>query len=424
MARSVMPFHFYKAWTRLALVSWGALAMSWELGKAQDPPREQTIPSVPANFYPYGGPSWAELMALGNPFSSRSEVNALLNRVFCDPDNCEPWLVVKSNGLLVMGTFIPWNTPASSKTWRTPDQLPPVKTSRKPLGGIRIGIDPGHLGGKWAKIEQRETLVDGKYLVREGTNTRIVGEILAQYLRNLGAEVLLLRDEPKPLSPLSPAIVARNWAQQRKSRITPRLQREANLFFVRRVEINARAAKLRQFQPDLTICLHFDAGAPNNPVNKLHLLLNGSYSKDELADPELRWGMLSKLLGNVHPVEAELSAYVAASMSQRLDLPPFTYSTPSTKVKEVPGNDYLWCRNLLANCLYPGPVVYTEPFAMLNTLTARRMALGDYPGYQIFSGQRLPSIYREYARSVADGIKNYFVDKRMSYQSSTPTHHQ
>lgn len=377
-------------------------------------PARQADADGSQRLYPYGGPSPEEIMALGNPYASKQELIGILNRVFCDPEDCRSWLVPKSGGISLFDGFIPWNTPVSGigKTWRTPSELPPMKTSRKPLDGVRIAIDPGHLGGKWAYREQRETLVEGKYPVREGTSTLIVSELLARYLKGMGANVLLLRDSATPVSTLTPEIIAKRLAKMRNTKVTPSLQREADMFFVRRVEINARAAKLREFKPDLTVCIHFDAGSGPKPVDKLHLLLNGSYSREELDDPELRRGMLSKLLGKVHPVEAELSAHVAASMVRRLQLPPFVYAVPSKKVKEVPGNDYLWCRNLLANCLYPGPVIYTEPYAMLNSITARRMVMGDYAGYQYFSGKRLPSIYREYARSVADGIRNYFVSKR------------
>ncbi len=365
-------------------------------------------------LYPYGGPSPEEIMALGNPYGSKKELVNILNLVFCDPAECRAWLAPKSGGIALFDGFIPWNTPTSGmgKTWRTPSELPPMKTSRKPLDGVRIAIDPGHIGGKWAYREQRENYIEGKYPVREGTSTLIVSELLARYLKGMGADVLLLRDSATPVSPLTPEIIASRLAKLRNTKVTPTLQREADMFFVRRAEINARAAKLRQFKPDLTVCIHFDAGSGAKPKNKLHLILNGSYSRDELDDPELRMGMLSKLLGKVHPVEAELSAYVAASMAQSLELPPFVYAVPSKKVKEVPGNNYLWCRNLLANCLYPGPVIYTEPYAMLNPITARRMVLGDYPGYQYFSGKRLPSIYRDYARSVANGIRSYFLAKR------------
>src|SRR6266404_9117856 len=38
------------------------------------------------------------------------------------------------------------------RLWRPAKSLPPAKPN-KPLAGLRIALDPGHLGGKWAKME-------------------------------------------------------------------------------------------------------------------------------------------------------------------------------------------------------------------------------------------------------------------------------
>src|SRR6266568_2760980 len=40
------------------------------------------------------------------------------------------------------------------RLWRSAKSLPPTKPE-KPLSGLRIALDPGHLGGKWAKMEER-----------------------------------------------------------------------------------------------------------------------------------------------------------------------------------------------------------------------------------------------------------------------------
>ncbi|MEY2526954.1 MAG: hypothetical protein QOE73_1725, partial [Verrucomicrobiota bacterium] len=40
------------------------------------------------------------------------------------------------------------------RLWRPAAALPPAKPE-KPLLGLRIALDPGHLGGKWAKMEER-----------------------------------------------------------------------------------------------------------------------------------------------------------------------------------------------------------------------------------------------------------------------------
>src|SRR5262245_29019556 len=39
------------------------------------------------------------------------------------------------------------------RLWHPAKSLPPSK-AHKPLSGLRIALDPGHLGGKWAKMEE------------------------------------------------------------------------------------------------------------------------------------------------------------------------------------------------------------------------------------------------------------------------------
>jgi len=40
------------------------------------------------------------------------------------------------------------------RLWRPAKSLPSAKPG-KPLLGLRVALDPGHLGGKWAKMEER-----------------------------------------------------------------------------------------------------------------------------------------------------------------------------------------------------------------------------------------------------------------------------
>lgn len=379
----------------------------------QDSP-PQVASKVDEPLYPYGGPSFQDIERIGNPYAGADEFLKVLEEVYCDPENCETWFKARRKGFSFAGRTIPWNTPptGAGKNWRTAAEMPPMTSREKPLEGVRIGVDAGHIGGKWARIEYRDNMIGGKYRVREGNSTQLVAELLARELKKYGAEVLLVRDGMEPVSQLTSDIIAKRLAQRRNQEVTPELQREANQWFVRRVEINARAAKLKKFKPDLTVCLHFDAGNETKPVNRLHLLVNGAYTKGEIEDDELRTCMIAKILSRVYPEEVALSSSVAGSMHKQLKLEVFSYGVRTESLRPVPEEPFLWCRNLLANCLYPGPVVYTEPYAMNDHVTARRMIVGDYEGTLVFSGKRYRSIYREYAESVAEGIKNHFLNNR------------
>lgn len=377
----------------------------------QDPPPVEDPP-----LYPYGGPSVADIERTGNPFPDADALLERLEAVYCDPEACEQWIKTNRKGLSFEGRTIRWGTPPrdGGKGWRAASEMPPMASSAKPLEGVRIGIDAGHIGGKWSTMEFRDNMIAGKYRVLEGVSTQIVASHLARLLRKMGAEVLLVREGSLPVSKLNPDIIADRLAKQRGTVVTTELQREAQQWFIRRAEINARAAKLRKFRPDLTVCLHFDAGNVHQPVDRLHLIINGSYTRSEIADDELRLCMIAKLLEKVYDEEVAVCSSVAASMAAQLKLPALSYGARTESVRPVPYEPYLWCRNLLANALYPGPVVYTEPYAMNNVLTARRMVVGDYDGTKVFDGVRYRSIYREYAESVAEGIRQHFASHRPS----------
>src|SRR6266567_5631079 len=53
------------------------------------------------------------------------------------------------------------------RLWRPVKSLP-VARPGKPLSGLKVALDPGHLGGKWAKMEERWFQVGASEKVQEG----------------------------------------------------------------------------------------------------------------------------------------------------------------------------------------------------------------------------------------------------------------
>jgi N-acetylmuramoyl-L-alanine amidase len=75
----------------------------------------------------------------------------------------------------------------------------------KPLAGLRIALDPGHLGGEWAKMEERWFQVGHSKPVTEGDLTLKVARMLAPKLRSLGAKVFFVRSSTEPVTPMRPS---------------------------------------------------------------------------------------------------------------------------------------------------------------------------------------------------------------------------
>ena len=153
----------------------------------------------------------------------------------------------------------------------------------KPLSGLRIALDPGHLGGAWAKMEERWFQVGNSSPVTEGDMTLKVSRIVAQSLRHLGARVSFVRNSTEPVTPLRPddfkelarKILIRNGVPAPRSDVLDpadpekehTIKWQSEILFYRYSEIRKRAVLVNtRLHPDLVLCLHFNAegwGDPN-----------------------------------------------------------------------------------------------------------------------------------------------------------------
>ena len=311
--------------------------------------------------------------------------------------------------------------------WRSIDN---IRRGKKPLAHLNVALDPGHLGGKWAKMEERWFQVDGKTPVEEGELTWRVAKILASKLRALGAEVSFARRHAQPMTPLraddfreiARAVLAKSGvidpvedyesaADENKEKS---VRWQSELLFYRQSEIRYRARRVNEFlQPDLVLCLHLNAeawGDPRNPTltdrNHFHVLVNGSYLPDELEHDDVRYEMVRRLLSRVYEEELPLADGMAATFARETGLPPYEYTTDT--VAKVGTSGYLYARNLLATRIYRCPVVYFEPYVMNSNDAYVRIEAGDYSGTREVNGAQRPSIFREYAQAVADGLAEFF----------------
>jgi N-acetylmuramoyl-L-alanine amidase len=304
-----------------------------------------------------------------------------------------------------------------STYWRRRAELPSEEPG-KPLAGLRIALDPGHIGGYWAKMEERWFQIGDSPPVTEGDMTLSVAELLAPRLESLGAQVFLTRGRPDPSTSVIPRqlenVAIASLAEQDTPADPEALRKESERLFYRVAEIRRRAKRVNEIlRPDVVICLHFNAepwGDARNPQlvdqNHLHFLIPGALSAEELAYEDQRYDMLVKLLNRSFLEELALTEVISRKMAAAAGLPPYSYRD-STAIR-INSNPYIWARNLLANRLFVCPVVYIEPYVMNNRLVFARIQAGDYDGRRNFGGVLRKSIYREYADAVAAGILEYY----------------
>ncbi len=309
-----------------------------------------------------------------------------------------------------------------------------MATGKGPLTGFHIALDPGHLGGNWAKMEERWFQIKKEPPIQEGDMTLQVARLLAPRLESLGAKVSFVRATSEPLTPYRPSDFREIALQvlHRAGVAEPRedfdgpadpekeksIRWQEELLFYRNSEIRRRASFVNyRLQPDLVLCLHFNAepwGDPASPSlvakNHLHLLVNGSYLPEEIELDDERCEMLHKLLSRAFPEELDLAETIALAMAKKTGLPPYHYTTGN--VTPVGTSGYVYARNLMATRLYRCPTAYLEPYVMNSREVFTRVEAGDYEGEKEVAGKKQPSIFREYVDGVVAGVVTYFEKTR------------
>lgn len=370
-------------------------------------------------------PDWSRLDRFQETIT-RDEFESLLHRIYAPGGASTDVITVTPAAAIIQTssgrsyTLRFASDPASRKPldvfWKRRSQL--SEPSSKPLAGLHIAIDPGHLGGKWAKVEERWFKMGDSKPVTEGDMTLYVAKLLKPRLEVLGAKVSLTRSSPGPVTSQRPSdlrdAAVKSLREKKEPATREAVIKESERLFYRASEIRRRAKIVNDgIKPDVVLCLHFNAepwGNENHPrlvsENHLHFLVTGSWSRQELAFEDQRLDMLVKLLSRSFDEEYALTRSMAAKMAAKTGLPPYTYTGGS--VVRVGESPYIWARNLLANRLFTCPVVYVEPYVMNSREVFARIQLGDYDGLKTVAGQRRPSIFREYADGITAGLVDYY----------------
>ena len=399
-----MNSNFRRRSTLSAIAILVLVALSWWIFR----PAPQLIPAPSAHATQAAAPDWPSLNTYQETIT-RADFERLLTTVFTAGNGWQTTIEFDDHEARIqtgdatapvfrLRFASPEKIATAPHRWRSAADLPAAPPDQ-PLSGLKIAIDPGHIGGEWAKIEERWFVIGNEKPVCEGDMTLHVAQLLKPRLEALGASVSLVRDKAEPVTAVRPTSS----------------EKLAERLFYRTAEIHARADVVNQtLRPDLVLCLHFNAeawGDPNAPTlidrNHLHLVLNGAYTDDEVQLADQRFALLQKLLQRTHEEEVRVGSSVAATFAQISGLPPYTYPADAQNVRPVAHNPYLWVRNLLANRLYDCPVIFMEPYVMNSNTDYARIQAGDYEGLRDIAGKPRPSIFREYADALAAGLAQH-----------------
>ena len=162
-------------------------------------------------------PQWHQLNQYQYTIS-HNDFAQLISKVYRAKNaNFEPYIYIfqthaliltnKDSGLHYRLNFKQKNS--ASKTlaryWKAAWSLPKLSAraieKQRILQGVHIAIDPGHIGGDFAEIEERFFAISNfKVPVKEGDMTLLVAKKIRQNLRQHGAKLTLIRKKLYPLT--------------------------------------------------------------------------------------------------------------------------------------------------------------------------------------------------------------------------------
>ena len=338
-------------------------------------------------------------------------------------------IVLNAESLATQYTKSWWSTPEEIRTSypgalflaiREPNVAQNSNPSDSPLIGLRLALDPGHIGGMWADWEARSFRMSiDDYWVREGELVLEVAQRVQVQLKALGAEVILLRDSTEPLNPKSEAdylalateesMDSSTASLEKKTDHTLAIRERALRMAVVTEELIERARIVNEvIRPDALISLHINAAPWSKEEQRLvdsdhsHVLIFGCMSAAELAMPGQQDRLFTKLTNGSGPIEVELAIALGRSLAEATGLPASEYEGENAiRVNaEVPE---VWARNLMLLRLVDCPTVMLEPYIANSKNSYARLQNSLVNRTKNFPVSE-DDILVEYADAVVDGV--------------------
>lgn len=285
----------------------------------------------------------------------------------------------------------------------------------KPLHGLRVAIDPGHIAGDMAMGRLEKKYLDMKpdsagrlqqrVQIVEGQLTLYTALLLKQSLEQAGAQVMLTRSKPNETAF---GKTFHEWMQQDMREAVDSLFRAGKINAVEKkqlsgkisprdvfrklffeLELQERAKKINAFKPDLTVIIHFNVDEMNTdwkrPTEKNFNMafVPGSFMKNELGTPLARLEFLRLIVTDDIERSIQLSGMSVQAFEQYLKVPPAEpkdakYLTAACLPTSAQG---VFARNLTLTRLVHGPLVYGETLYQDNILECvalhKEMSQGD-----------------------------------------------
>lgn len=311
-------------------------------------------------------------------------------------------------------------------------ELRAERSAERPYGRLRVAIDPGHLGGDYARVESRlyvwqRTEDGGQRAFAEGDLTLRTALELAKKLGGHGVDARLTRTSAEPRYRRAPAEL-RERAVRFDRRLTAdpaflellsrvpadaqRRLRVAAILHALRVQLTSfdlveRVRALEDWQPDVLLSIHYNAGAwatGTRAATALVAMVRGTVQRHRLYSPAARVRALRDAF-EIDELNAatHLGAACLAAMSESLGLPVIAHNhygdhTPIVRADGSPLGVDAWNGLVLRAATWPA-VLLEGPYMNEGDEAPRLAAALEAPLHT--PGTRT----ERYAEGVARGVR-------------------
>ncbi len=313
-----------------------------------------------------------------------------------------------------------------------------IKTSttlKSKLTGKKIAIDAGHLAGSFS-----EAMKEQKYLyfvkdslknpydtikLYESELTYHTSIILKKLIEQEGGKVFLTRNE---LGQSAFGISYSEWYKKNKMPVLDSLfslrkideaertkfikANEYDFFwqFFRDYELQYRAKIINEYQPDITIIIHYNVDEKNEPWKKCTsknytmAFIGGAFTADRLGKNESKLNFLRLLFGNQLSQSEKLSSCTVNRLSKDLQIPPALQTDADYLKKHCKptGSKGVFSRQLILCNAIQSPLVYSECLYQDNEKECELLMKKDKKIYGIETSDRVISVAQSLFKAILD----------------------
>jgi N-acetylmuramoyl-L-alanine amidase len=308
--------------------------------------------------------------------------------------------------------------------------------SDEKLKGYKIALDAGHTACNFedakteAKfIEMDSVLINGNYQsikFYEAELTYITSLLLKEKLEKEGAKVLLTREN---MCGGADGISFNTWMEKHMHKDIDSLYKAGEITLKEKNELlgknnlrtkfkiynnldfRKRAEKINAFNPHVSIIIHYNVDADNNPWNKpsnknLNMVfIPGAFAKGELNKKEERFHFLRLLVCDDIDQSYQLAASAAKSFTDELKIP-LAKQNDCKYLDEycTALKDGIFIRNLSLLRLVKGAVIYGETLYQDNINEIEKLSVKNKSFKNISYSERIEDVVKAYYK----GVLEYF----------------